>query len=445
MAKEIELKYEPRDVFQDFHSRDSRWTCIVAHRRCGKTVACINDLHSRALYTQKRAARYGYIAPFYSQAKNIAWDYLKYYTEDTAVKVKESELSVELFNGAKITLYGADNPDSFRGLYFDGVILDEYGDCRPSLWGEVILPTLADRKGWAVFIGTPKGRNHFYKIHERSISEAGWYNATLKARDTKIIDNEELNEMQSQMTESEFEQEFQCSFEAAVMGTYYAGVLNGMENRLHVRGLYERDHPVFATADLGYSDSSAWWFWQPRRDGYAIIDYEEAHGEPLQYYLDMLEAKPYEYDTLWLPHDAKAKTLQTGRSTIEQFMLAGWSPNQVKIVPRLKVMDGIEATRMILPHCWFDEKCDEGVEGLRAYQRRYNEITKSFSDAPLHNWASHPADGFRGLALVAKAYKVSRQERALEKLGKNPEYTLDELFRDNERKAKSPRVNIYGR
>ncbi|GAF81088.1 unnamed protein product, partial [marine sediment metagenome] len=144
---DIKLAYEPRVQFDAFHSRRQRWSTLVCHRRAGKTVACINDIHTRALYTQKKSARYAYIAPYYRQAKDVAWEYLKEACRDTAVKVRESALRVELFNGAWVTLYGADNPDALRGLYLDGVILDEYGDCRPSLWGEVVLPTLADRKG----------------------------------------------------------------------------------------------------------------------------------------------------------------------------------------------------------------------------------------------------------------------------------------------------------
>lgn len=121
------------------HTRKQRWAVVVAHRRAGKTVATLNDLVSMALYTEKERARYAYIAPFYSQAKQIAWDYLVHYTASVAVKVSISSLSIDLFNGARITLYGADNPDALRGVYFDGVVIDEYGDCKPSLWTEIIL------------------------------------------------------------------------------------------------------------------------------------------------------------------------------------------------------------------------------------------------------------------------------------------------------------------
>ena len=187
MAQEIRIEYEPRQQFIPFHQREQRWACLVVHRRGGKTVACINDLGARALYTTKQNARYAYLAPFYRQAKDVAWAYLKQYLKPAITKVRESELRVELINGSWITLYGADNPDALRGIYLDGVILDEFGDCRPSLWGQVILPTLVDRGGWAVFIGTPKGKNHFYKIAQRSKLEPGWFNLTLKASMSGII------------------------------------------------------------------------------------------------------------------------------------------------------------------------------------------------------------------------------------------------------------------
>ena len=132
---EIELAYEPREQFLPLHSRQQRWACLVVHRRGGKTVATINEMIARASYTNKKNARYAYIAPFYRQAKDVAWVYLKEFGGDAIVKIRESELRVELFNGSWITLYGADNPDALRGLYLDGAVLDEYGDSRPSLWG----------------------------------------------------------------------------------------------------------------------------------------------------------------------------------------------------------------------------------------------------------------------------------------------------------------------
>ena len=441
---DIVFHYEPREQFIPFHQRHQRFACGVAHRRAGKTVAAVNELLERASYTEKKNARYGYIAPFYRQAKEIAWQYLKEYGEQAIVKAKESELSVVLFNGAKITLYGADNPDALRGIYLDGVVLDEYGDCRPSLWAQVVLPTLADRNGWALFIGTPKGRNHFYKIYQRSLIEDNWFNFTLKASETGILSEEVLEEMRSQQSEDEYLQEFECSFDAAVLGTFYAGIITRLETSGQIavpeNPLYDPQFPVQVACDLGYTDSSAYWFWQSRPDGIAIIDYYEAHSEALEHYFNMLSFKGYKYERIWLPHDARAKTLQTGRSTAEQFRDAGFP---IAIAPNLKVQQGIDAARLVLPHCWFDlDKTSDGIEALRAYRRQYNEDTKSFSDRPLHDWSSHGSDAFRYLALVAKEriIKANPNEmvtRAV--MGPQSEWKLQELFDEREN-----RIRGYG-
>lgn len=400
----LQLTYEPRPHFAPFHERNKRWTCIVAHRRAGKTVACVNELITRALYTQKKNPRYAYIAPFYRQAKEVAWQYLKDYAAPVTAKVMESSLTVELLNGAKISLFGADNPDALRGLYFDGVVIDEYGDTRPSLWGSVIRPTLADRKGWAVFIGTIKGKNHFWDIWQQATVEnpQDWLAMDLKASETHLLDEEELRAMRSTMSESEYRREMENDWNADVLGTYYNALVNMIEAKGQVGSVpYDPDFPVEVASDLGYTDSSAYWFWQYRPDGIAVIDYEEAHSQSLDYYFDLLRYKGYEYSTIWLPHDAKAKSLQTGRSTVEQFLHEKFP---VRIGPSLGVQHGIDAARLVLPLCWFDrEKCRDGLEALRAYRRQYDEVRKIFSDAPLHDWASNGADAFRYMSLVAKS------------------------------------------
>src|SRR4249919_3290827 len=144
--------YHPREQFIPFHERSQRWAALVCHRRAGKTVAGVNELVERALYTKKQDGRYSYIAPFYAQAKAVAWDYLLKFSEPFRVKANIAELSVDLFNGSRCRLFGGDNPDALRGLYHDGVLLDEPAQMKPSLWGEVIRPALSDRLGWAVFM-----------------------------------------------------------------------------------------------------------------------------------------------------------------------------------------------------------------------------------------------------------------------------------------------------
>jgi phage terminase large subunit len=434
---EHEIDYWPRKVFWDFHTRQQRWAVIVAHRRCGKTVACINDLLLRAINEGKDNARYAYIAPYYAQAKSIAWDYLMRYSEPVRVNHNISELWVELMNGSRIRLFGGDSPDSLRGNYLDGVIIDEMADTKPSLWGEVIRPLLSDRRGWAVFIGTPKGHNTFYDIYQyATLNPNEWYSKVLRASQTNIIDQEELDDALKLMTIDQYQQEFECSFEAAILGAIY-----GTEMRL----LTDADRitkvecdtlfPVHTAWDLGFNDATAIWWYQVVHGEIRVLDYHEAHGQPIVYYANQIKERPYEYGTHWLPHDARAKTLASGgKSIIEQLIdkLPQKSGNLFKIVPNLGLQDGIQATRMALARTWFDGmKCQEGIECLRQYQREFDEDKKVFRDKPRHDWTSHGADAFRMLSVAWQdEAEIARQNAPIRGItvGQN-EVTLEEMWK----------------
>lgn len=439
LAQEFKLDYTPRLPFIAFHQRDNRWAVLLCHRRAGKTVAAVNELVIRALYTKKKNARFGYIAPFRQQAKQIAWMYLRDATEGIALEVRESDLSVEFPNGAKITLYGSDNPDAMRGIYFDGVIVDEFADCRPSLWTEVILPTLADRKGWAVLMGTVKGaRNQLYVFYKKATQNDKWFDLELRADTSGIIDEEELAHLRDTMSEAQYNQEFLCDPNAALLGTFYTTLINKIDKEGHINDKvkWDPEFPVTVAADLGRKDSTVFVFFQERPDGIAFIDCESAYGTGLEYYFEMLDNKPYEYDTIWLPHDAKAMTLATNKSTADQFM-DHYRDTDVKldIVPRLSVQDGIEATRLILPYSWFNSaKCDVLIDAARTYRRSFNELTQAFMDTPLHSWESDFCDALRYAATVANKKRL-KAPTALEQAANAPypAYNLANLFADRER------------
>ena len=201
MARQVtvEIPYAPRSQFVEYHKRRQRWAFLLSHRRAGKTVATVNDVIRRAW--QKADGRYAYLAPYFVQAKDIAWVYLKRFAAPLLAyggKTNESELSIELPNRSAIRLYGAENGERLRGIGLDGVVLDEYADFPSHLWGEVILPTLADRQGWATFIGTPHGRmNDFYRKHEEAKSSPEWFYAVMRASDTGLIPVEELASIRS--------------------------------------------------------------------------------------------------------------------------------------------------------------------------------------------------------------------------------------------------------
>lgn len=400
--KRIELDYAPRAVFLPFHSRSERWSVTVAHRRAGKTVATINDMVKRSLSDGKADGRYAYIAPLFNQAKDIAWSYLKHYARPLlADSPNETELRVDLVNGARIRLYGADNPDRLRGIYLDGVTLDEYGDMNPSMWTDVVRPALSDRGGWANFIGTPKGKNAFWDIWRGAQTDPVWFHLMLKASQTGLIGAEELAEARRQMGEDQYAQEYECSFEAAIKGAYFADELRRMESdKRLVRIPIDRAVRVQTAWDLGVSDSTAIWFIQCVGRERRLIDYYEASGTGLPHYAEVLEQKRRDggwlYGDHYFPHDVAHKELSTGQSRIDTLRGLGIEPI---VVGQSNVMDGINAVRRMLDRTWLDpERCDRGLEALRQYRREYDENLKDWKQRPYHDWASHGADALRTFA-----------------------------------------------
>jgi hypothetical protein len=379
---------------------------MACHRRAGKTVGCVADLVLDARYTKKQEARFGYVAPLFNQAKDIAWPYVKRLTADIpGVTLNESELRADLPNGARVRIYGADNPDRLRGGYFDGVVLDEYADMRPSVWGEVIRPMLMDRKGWAAFIGTPKGRNEFYRICERAKDDPEWFMLLLRASESGLISQDEIDDARKELTPEQFEQELECSFEAAILGAYWGKELAAAEREGRIAELpYEPMLPVHTSWDLGIGDSTAIWFFQVSGSEVRVIDHYENHGHGLAHYAAVLAARGYRYGDHWVPHDAKVKELGTGRTRVETLISMNLKP---KVVPDHKVMDGVNAVRQTLPAMWFDKfRCADGLEALRQYQADYDEKLRTFKDTPRHDWASHTADAMRYLAIAYREIKA---------------------------------------
>ena len=394
------IKYKPRKLAKAFHNRSERYAIIVAHRRFGKTVAAINDLIKDALTIPRKNVRVAYIAPYYRQAKAIAWDYLLEYTKDIQGSVANaSELRVDFPNGGRIRLFGADNYDAMRGLYFDAVVLDEPADFPANAWPTVIRPAIADRKGRATFIGTPKGKNEFWDIYNNAQGDPNWFTGMYKASETDILDEEELTEAKKAMGEDRYDQEFECSFEAAIQGAYYAQEMKTATSDKRITNVpYDPAASVVTAWDLGIGDSTSIWFAQFVGQEIRLIDYYENSGVGLDVYAKALSEKGYHYDQHILPHDVQVKELGTGKSRLETLDALGI--RNVTIAPKLSVDDGIQAARSMLARCWFDEvKCARGIEALRQYRREFDEKLKSWRGRPLHDWTSHPADSFRYLAV----------------------------------------------
>jgi hypothetical protein len=409
---EVIIPYKPRDEFKGFHERKERWSAMVAHRRAGKTVAHINELLRGALQCEKSNPRFAYLAPLYKQAKDVAWQYLKDAIaplREHGATANESELRVDLPNGGRVRLYGADNPDSLRGIYLDGAVLDEFADMNPTIWTEVLLPALTDRQGWAAFIGTPKGRNTFYDICENAKNDDNWYYGELKISDTKLISDEELDVLRKSMTQDQYDQEFECSFQAAITGSYYGQLMKQAEDDNRITKVpYDPVVSVQTAWDLGIGDATSIWFFQQVGMEIRCIDFYESSGQGLDHYVKILREKPYLYtDEQIFPHDAKAKELGTGKSREEVLNSLGV---RCRILPAQSVDDGINAVRNILPRIWFDEeKCARGIEALRQYRKEWDDKLQVFKNRPLHDWCSHPCDAMRYLAMGIERKKKKQK------------------------------------
>lgn len=400
----LRLDLRVRPLLRPIVQPNTRFVAAVAHRRAGKTVGAVQSLLLDALNCPLEAPRLAYVAPTYKQAKRVAWDYLKSMAAPVLAKPPhESELRLDLVNGARIQLFGAENAEGLRGVYLDKAVLDEYADMASSVWPEIIRPALADRRGRALFIGTPKGRNDFHRIVQRAGVEPDWTQVILRASQTGYIAAEELATLQREMTPDQYAQEFECSFNAAVAGAYYAREIERLEAEGRVTSVpYDPALPVFTAWDLGISDATAIWFFQVAAGQVRVIDFYQSQGHGLEHYAKVLRGAGYGLEKQgreYLPHDARARELGTGRTREET--LRNLLGRQPFILPQHSVMDGINAGRLTLARAWFDaERCGEGLEMLRQYRAEWDDKARVFRDRPLHDFTSHAADGWRYLSMA---------------------------------------------
>ena len=404
--------YAPHCWQAEIEARLARFSVLVCHRRFGKTTLSVNRLIAAALSTERDDWRGAYIAPYYKQAKTVAWDALKRYLGPGSgiegARFSEGELRADLPNGARIRLLGANDPDSLRGVYLDGVVFDEVAQMPLRVWTEVIRPALADRKGWALFIGTPQGRNALHDLYRRAQREKHWFAALYRATDTNVLDPDELAQARREMSAEEYEQEFECSFTAAVRGAYFGGLMADLERRERIGATpHDPGLPVHTAWDLGMSDATAIWFCQAAPGGeFRFIDYYECQGVGLDHYVKILDAKPYVYGRHIAPHDIRVRELGTGKSRLETAASLGL---RFDVCPNIPLVDGINAVRLLLPKCRFDASaCEPGIEALRHYRREFSERMNTFHPLPLHDWTSHATDAFRYFSV---GFRPPRQGR----------------------------------
>ncbi len=402
--KPYTIPYKPRPLQKILHKSLKRFNVVILHRRAGKTVFAINEAIKTALTTPLKAPRVLFLAPYRTSAKSIAFDYLKQFSRGVPnVKFNESELRADYPNGGRVQLAGADNFEALRGNYWDLCIMDETAMIQPAAWTSVIRPSLSDRKGRLIMLGTPYGEdNFFYDMYKHAQETEGWYHCLYKASDTGLIDDEELADAKKSMSKAMFEQEFECSFTSSLQGAVYGDQIDDASDRI-CSVPWDRAAPVNTSWDLGVSDSTAIVFFQEIGREVHWIDCIEDSGMGLDFYVKKLRDLPYTYNKHLFPHDLAARELSTGMSRADTLRSLGVQPT---IMPRTGPTERIHAMRMNFDKFYFDkEKFAPCLRALKNYRYEWNAKTKTWRSSPRHDWASHYADA---AGMAAEAIKIIR-------------------------------------
>ncbi|PXW28247.1 hypothetical protein [Paraburkholderia caballeronis] len=472
MSGEIILPHEwsPR-IYQgrlwNYMLRGGKRAIDIAHRRWGKDDVA---LHWTCYAAHDRVATYWHMLPQASQARKAIWEAVnpntgkrridEAFPEALRTTTRENEMFIKLKCGSTWQVVGSDNFNSLVGSPPAGLVMSEWALANPAAWG-YLKPILDENGGWAMFITTPRGKNHAHAMYEMARANPAWFaevSSVLKTGRFSIADLEQFRlEYISMFGEDQgnalYEQEYLCSFEAAILGAYYGREMAAAQQEGRIGAVpYDPMLPVFTAWDLGRTDDTSIWFYQVAWGQIRLIDHYRASGKDPLHYAEVIHGrrivvheygengKPvkwsfgeslpehahriaWRYATHWLPHDARPKTFAAARSAMEQLADFGVKG---RIVPSLSLQDGIQAARATLKQCYFDEeRCSFGIDSLKTYRREWDEDKKMFTDTPVHDWTSHAADAFRYLSLV---WRNPPQEAPVEQPRFLHDMTAKEVF-----------------
>lgn len=385
----------------------------VWHRRSGKDDLC---LHWSATAALERPGTYWHMLPQANQARKAIWEAVDSHTGRRRIDwafpaeiretTREQDMLLRFKNGSTWQVIGSDNYNALVGSPPVGVVFSEYALADPNAWA-FLRQILLENGGWALFVSTPRGRNHFQRMYEFARADPTWFAELLTVRDTGIFTPEQIEQERCELAaergddeaDNIVQQEYFCSFDAAIPGSYYGKLIARLQGEGRITQVpHDPRLPVVTAWDLGVGDSTAIWFVQQTRFGVNVIDYYEASGVGADHYARALKDRGYTYDYHLLPHDADDREWGNNASSrVDVLKSLGVRP--VRVLPRASVDDGINAVRVLLPLCFFDaERCLRGLDALRQYQKTWDEKNRTFSLRPLHDWSSHAADAFRYLA-----------------------------------------------
>jgi len=432
-------QWQPRD-YQDalwryMHGGGKRAIAIWPRRHGKDDVA----LHYTACAAHERVGVYWHLLPQQNQARKAIWDAVNPHTgrrriDDAFPKelretTREQDMLIRFKSGSTWQVIGSDNYDALVGTPPIGVVFSEWALSNPQAWS-LIRPILAENGGWGMFITTPRGRNHAFRMYEMGLASDDWFSERLVATDTGVFSPEVLASERAEIIvergeddgDAIYQQEYMTSFSAGLPGAYYAKVIDGLERDGRVTAVpYNPQAQVHTAWDLGRNDQTAIWFVQRYGTGWAVIDYLVNTSVGIDWYVKELRAKPYNYGEHLMPHDAENEQLVSVTGSIAD-TAKGMGLDNIRVVPRTSsVANDINEVRQVLPLCWFDKtKTEKGLDALRSYRRVWDEKLRAYRDTPLHDWASDPADAFRTFAIgkprdrqAAKPLDLSRLTRGV--------------------------------
>ena len=402
----VTIPYKPRKHQGQLHRKIKRFNVLPCHRRFGKSYWGLAETLKKAFQNTLPNPRYYIISATYSQVKKIHWDNLKLLTKNIPYTTyHETELRCDMVGGRRIQLLGADGSsvDSIRGIYADGVILDECQLLHKDLITKVLRPALVDRHqldkktGWLIAIGTPSGHNFFYDMYMNNKGKKDWFVKKYTVEDTKIIPKDELENLKLMMSPEEYATEFLCDFDAGVVNGIYSKSMQLVEDEKRITTVpHIPELPVTTFSDIGFRDAFSIVFVQKQGSAIHIIDHLESAGESIEFYANKLKELPYTYDNHFAGHDIVVKELGTGKSRQEIASNLGWF---IQAVPKLKVEEGINALRMVLKRCYFEkEKCDYLINCLKQYRWKTNQLGE-ITSTPHHGTESNSCDAMRYMAI----------------------------------------------
>jgi hypothetical protein len=389
---------------------------VAWHRRAGKDLFAVNLI---AYLTTRRQGLYWHVFPLLNQGRRVIWEgytgdgkrFLDYLPGELRNDVNQHEMRVNLKTGSTYQIVGGDNADKLVGSNPIGVVFSEYALMDPAIF-RYIRPILAENGGWALFISTPRGHNHYYTLFQAAEKNPDWFAERLTIENTKAIDIKELdNDRSSGMSENLIRQEYYCEWEAPIEGAYYADAMKRAEQDNRIADVPMDDHmDVWTAWDLGMRDTTVILFYQiePRTKNIRIFDVYSGSGEGIPHYANKLRSKGYSFAGHIAPWDIQIREIGTGKSRIE---IARQYGIKFSMAPRLGVDDGIEACRELFPQVWIDRtQCDKLIEALKTYRKEWDLDKQIYKPKPTHDWSSHWADAFRYLC-TATRFKPTRASK----------------------------------